>query len=212
MWRAIVLRLCEQYWPRSDFPHWLNCREHPAHHFIAGCLIWQPRFVFAEWILPSQLPVSFLPYDPRDMSEQGHPAAMEWKTRYETLAQTVRETIERNGAFLAKDMTDISDAIDRAAIEPYQSEAHGRQYPVLLVYPGMSAEELRKSASAVIETIRERFDIKKRVRQLASEDIPKAEIARRLGVARKSVQEWVEAEVSRPGCDFSAEESQRPTG
>lgn len=213
VWRTLVSTMCEQYWPHVDFPHRLNCLQHPAHHFAAGCLVWRPEFVSEEWILQPQSPVYMLPFDPRDKAVNGNPVATEWQTRYEVILDSVRDLIEQKGAVLANDLPSILAAVERAASEAHEeSEISQQHYPVLLIYPGISSEVLRKNASMVAENLREQFDIKKRARQLEAEGYEKAEIARRLGVDRKTIYNWLPPENVGSGCDFPDKNSQRHTG
>lgn len=213
VWRGIIARLCEQFWPRDDFPHWLNCREHPAHHFVAACLVWQPLLVPEDWILQPQLLAHMMPYDPRDaVADDDGPGAREWRIRYETMDRLMGEIIARDGAILGKDLPRIREAAEQSAGGVRETAPAEEWYPILLAYPGVSTEEIRKGVSLVNETFREQFDIRKRVQALKAAGAATAEIARRLGIDRKTVYDWLEQSSPDTKCGFPAGKSQRPTG
>lgn len=213
VWRGFIGRLCEQFWPRDDFPHWLNCREHPAHHFVAACLVWQPLIVPEDWILQPQLLAHVMPYDPRGAvpGDDGSTARV-WRIRYETLIRLMEGIIARDGAILGKEFSRIREAAEQSAGTAGETAPAEEWYPILLAYPGVSTEEIRKGVSLLNETFREQFDIRKRVQVLKAAGESTAEIARRLGIDRKTVYDWLEQNSPDTKCGFSTGKSQRPTG
>jgi len=195
-WKLRILGLCNVFFPPCDYPSWMPIDQHPAHHFLAGCLINGPRFTDPEWILNEGLSTREIPLDPNDPSSvQRLPEVVYLREKCSVLEQTIRERIRRGGCIGEEDLSDaVRDAEEAGDQARREMGSIQRHFKVLPLHLGLTATDLKSNAQIIASEMSNDDQRRERARLLHHQGHNYSEIARTIGRSPKMVKIYVESE------------------
>lgn len=198
-WRRTVLTVAGRFWPADDFPDTLGPDHHPAQVFIAAAIIGDARFVPPEAILrfPGLAPRRYA-FPPDDGTLMAESFEMHEQVTYLT---------DRLSEAAAKGESIGPDEIRNLLRVAAEEGKRGRRYvpAAMRDSPGWIAIELhsditsqdwRDAEAAVITGVRQMAGddagfVRRRVSCYSKDGFSDSEIARRLGIDRKTVTTYV---------------------
>ena len=217
-WMLGLRNVCELWWPTADYPDWSKdvlfadvTMAHPAMAFVGACALSRaevPEDLVGDpdrWIRPFSLIVRELPFDPEDGF--GHPLVMLWRFAFRDLVDRLASRLQADGTTGPLTMEELRQAerdaqLEATAMVEYDLRGRTNRYRFLYLPPGLSSTTVDACLPAIRSALREaELDGRKRqadrARQMHDEGLPVAEISRRLGISRRTVDKLLK-EHARP--------------
>jgi hypothetical protein len=154
-WRAMLTRLCHEWWPPEIYPNWVcpweaNPIVHPAWRFVAACLLWQTRCVPEEWIAAYGLGPVSRNYDPSAPASHGQVMFLR------TLCQGLYDSLARRFADSPEQLAVLEAAVDDAYTVARQGPMDRARLPqqpdrwYFPLYPGLTTTDWRRCQTLAI--------------------------------------------------------------
>lgn len=209
IWRGRILALCDRFFLPLDFPDWLNCPCHPAHHFVAACVIWNPQFVREEWIVHGQTPVISIPFSPHDPTSVDHlPEVSALRAENDILQMLLDRYVPSEDE--RRKIRASAHAAGTAAFQSAAANLHHRPAAVLDI--GITGQDIKDRAQEMAEAVNAQDDLKRRVAAAFVDGEGVASIARRIGVDYKTVSNWLSEETPDATSELEDDYSDGNTG
>lgn len=194
-WRGFVRSLCEAYWRDLNPTNWMAPNAHPAQHFVAACLIYNPRFVDTCYICNDVPMLVTLPSCSEDVSDatRSHETVSSQASDAEFRRLCVYHFFTNQSLVLEEFerlCNQADDAAEKAITEGVIEGTYPLSIPVvaLPLIQGMNITEAYALSKAGIEQGKTSEYYKNIARKLHAENVSISEIARRLGYSRRWVQ------------------------